>query len=190
VITRHEHDLPPATLWWWDPERVALTLDDEHRHADGVELGQPALRRIVALPGWVDRESEAEDGGDIGLAGRAAGHAGAGRAATCDHRELAPERTGPEPGEHRQPRRVELAGGRWRAPAGDPVRLLDEHDVEAGVYGSGSRRDQVRCADPAARAVAEDEASAPLGASRRRMEIRPSGAVGRLELERLETLLR
>jgi len=57
-----------------DPERVALALDDEGGHLDGLELGQASLLR---LPRRVKREREAEHGRSACLARGAAGDAGA-----------------------------------------------------------------------------------------------------------------
>ena len=58
-------------------------------------------------------------------------------------------------GEDREPRRVELMRGRRRAPAGNTVGLLDEHDRQAGVVRSACRGHEVTRRDAAARAVTE-----------------------------------
>ena len=49
------------------PERIALALNDQCRHGDRVELGQPALGRIIAAAGRVQRERKAEDSGGAGV---------------------------------------------------------------------------------------------------------------------------
>ena len=89
-------------------ERVGLALDHERRDLDGVELAEAALRGIVALPGRVDREREAEDGGGFRLGRGSAGDAGAGGTAAGDDRE-ALERVRAEVRDRGEPRRVELA---------------------------------------------------------------------------------
>src|SRR5689334_10267731 len=62
----------------------------------------------------------------------------------------------------RDPRRVELVGGRRRSPAGDAIRLLDERDGDADRPRGLCRRGEVGRTDAAARAVTEHESAARL----------------------------
>ena len=87
------------------PEGVALALDDERGDLHGVELGQPALARIVRLARRVKREREAEHRRSAGLGRSATGDASARRAAARDERNLEAELL-----DHGNPGRVELAG--------------------------------------------------------------------------------
>ncbi len=87
---------------------------------------------------------------------------------------------GPQMREHRDPGGVELARGRRRAPAGDPVGLLDERDAEPlGLRHLGGRH-QVARADATAGAVAEHDradGAADLG------HVRPGRAVRGVDLD-------
>ena len=95
-----------------------------------------------------------------------------------DERQAA-ERPGGELLDDRDPRGVELAGGRGRAPAGDAVGLLDERDAHAGAERRLGAATQVGRLHAAARAVAEHERG-----DRRvhRMQMRPRRAVGRVDV--------
>ena len=92
-----------------------------------VELGQARLLRPA---GRMDGEGEAEDGDRAGLLGRAARDPRAERAPADDQRQ-ARELVCAQPLEHGAPGRVQLVGGRRRAPARDTVGLLDERDRDA-----------------------------------------------------------
>ena len=52
-----------------------------------------------------------------------------------------------------------MVRGGGRAPAGDPVGLLDERDADAERERDAGRRDEVRRRDAAAGAMSEDEAA-------------------------------
>jgi hypothetical protein len=66
--------------------------------------------------------------------------------------------------DYRRPGYVELAGRGGRAPAGDPVRLLDERDADPLRERRLLCGDEVSRLNPARGAVTEDEgASRPVG---------------------------
>jgi hypothetical protein len=69
----------------------------------------------------------------------------------------------PQPFDDGRPGRVELRGGRCRAPSRDQVGLLDQRDAEVLLERSAARRHQVRRGHPAAGAVAEHERACGTG---------------------------
>jgi len=61
VVAAHDGDRAARRLRR-DAEPVVLTLDDEGREHDGVELGEPARGRLAALSRrGEEREGEAQD---------------------------------------------------------------------------------------------------------------------------------
>lgn len=138
------------------PERVVLTLNDQHGHPDRLELGQPALGWIVSAARRMKRERQAQDSRHTCLAGGAAGHACPRRTAPSHQRELT-QRPLAQPREHRQPGGVELPSGRRRASSGHPVGLFDQNDGEIERAPGISCGHEVRRTDAAARPVPEGE---------------------------------
>lgn len=137
------------------PERVALALDDEDRHPDRVELVEPAL---VGPARRMNGEGEADHTDRTRGRSCSASDARARRSPTRDDPETR-ERSPAELCDDRRPRSVELCGRRRRPAARDSVRLLDEHDGDAGRGGSTRRCEEIRCVDAPTSAVAEDERS-------------------------------
>ena len=79
-----------------------------------------------------------------------------------------------------QPTRVEMRCRRRRAPAGNPVRLLDERDAEPDGDRHFFRSDEILRGDSSTRAVAEHEdAARRVGV----VEVRLRRAVGRVQHE-------
>ena len=160
----------------WHPERVALALYDERRDTDGLELGEAAL---LGVSRWMDWKREADEGDRVGLDRRAAGDAGARRAAAGQEREPA-ERAVPQLEHDRGPRSVQLAC-RSRAPSTrNPVRLLDERDAEPGRTGGFGSGDQIGRLDPAAGPVTKHK---PGNGRGNRKKVRSSSAVRSVELD-------
>lgn len=141
------------------PEWVGLALDDEHRDGDGVELREPALRRIVPLAGRMDREREAEHRDRLRLGRGPAGHPGTGRAPAGDEGQSL-ERLGAQVGDDHEPRGIELAGRGRAAATSHQVGLFHQGDANALVVRGSRCRDEVRGADAPAGSVAEDERAA------------------------------
>ena len=159
------------------PERVARALHDEHGRGDGLELRKPI--GTCSVPPWrPQREREAEHTRRPDRRRRAARDARARRATAGDEREAC-ERARAELLDDRDPGRVELAGGCGRAPAGDPVGLLDEDDGQARVERSARRCEQVGRFHSAARPVTQDE---PADGVRCLVEVRGRRSVRRPEL--------
>jgi hypothetical protein len=136
----------------WDPERVALALDDERWHIDGVKLGQASLLR---LPGRVDWEREAENSDCANLVRGAAGDPRAGGAAADDQRQAREELR-----DDREPGLVQLTSRCGAPSASDSVWLLDERDAEASLVRGLRCPDEVRRIDPATGPVPEHDRSA------------------------------
>ena len=161
MIARHDDDLAPRARLR-DSERVALSLHDERRHRDRVELRQPARR--VGAARRVQREREAQHGARAGRAGGPACDAGPRRSPADDERQPA-QLVRAQRLHDGDPGRVELRRRRGRAAAGDAVRLLDERDREPLLERDGGRGGKVARADAAARAVTEHERRARVDGS-------------------------
>jgi hypothetical protein len=145
---RNEND-PAIRPGGRSAERVALTLNHEYRHADGLEFGQA---RLLRSPGRVEREREADDGSCSGRGGGATRDARTGRAAADDQRQV-----GEELRDDGEPDLVEPAGWRGASPTGNAVRLLDEGDAELGFVGRRRGSDKVARFEPATGPVPEHE---------------------------------
>ena len=135
----------------------SLALDDEGRQLHGVELGQAALRRLVAALRRLEGEGEADDRGGAGLLDGAAGDPRAQRAAACDQGQ-ALEFARAKVLDHRDPGLVEGPGDGWGAPPGDAIGLLDEGDAHTLIEGGIPCGEEVRRLD-AAGAVTDHEAA-------------------------------
>jgi sulfur-carrier protein len=173
VVARHFDDGAARALRW-NAEAVSLALDDQDGDGDRVELRQAALGLATCATGRQQRERQAEHGGSAGRLGGPAGNPRAERA-TPDHQRQAIQLVRPQVVDHCGPGGVELAGRGGRAPAGDPVRLLDEHDTEALLASGVSSGHQVRGAHPATGAVAEHECT---GRVVGKLELRSRRTVG------------
>lgn len=168
-----------------DPERVALALHDQNRDGDGIELAEPALVRIVAAAGWMDRERQAEDRARAGLRGRSARDASSCGASAEDQRQSGELAVTKLRGD-RKPRGVELRRRRLTSAAGDAIWLLHQHRRQAGVIRGLSRRVEIRCSDPTARAVTEHQGP---GRILDREQARSRATVRCVELENRTSLL-
>jgi hypothetical protein len=104
----------------------------------------------------VEREGQADDALGTDLGRRPAGHPRAGGPPAGQQRQPG-QRARPQVRRHRAPRRVELVGGRGRAPSRHPVGLLDERHADTELERGARGRPQVASGDRAARAVAEQQ---------------------------------
>jgi hypothetical protein len=59
-----------------------------------------------------------------------------------------------------RPRLIELRRSGRRAPARDPVGLLDQRDADLDRLCGSSRRQQIRCFDASAGAMTQDQSAA------------------------------
>src|SRR5207247_651614 len=100
----------------WDPERVALTLDDERRHRDGVELVD-ATRRVPGAPRRPQRKRQAKDADGAGRGGGPARDARTRRPAARDQSQRR-ELTAAQMIDDGRPRTIELRSRRRRAATG------------------------------------------------------------------------
>jgi hypothetical protein len=155
VVARDAND-GPSRRGGRHPERVALALDDQHRHLDRVELVQSAL---LGPPGRMDGKGQAEHAGRPGRRRRAARDTGAGRTPTGHDRQLGQLLVAQLRDDGRSSV-VELRCRGRRAPVRNTVGLLDERDREAGLLRGSRRGHEIRCAYSAPGAVTEDEGAA------------------------------
>ena len=155
-------------------EAVALALDDEHGDVDAVEL------LLARLPRRRDeREREAQDPDRADRRGRPARDARS-RGAAARHDGQSRERTAAELLDHGDPGGVEQMRRRRGPAPRHTVWLLDERDRHAQLERDLGRQYEIRRADAAACAVAEDERAARVHG---RVHVRPRGAVRGVELE-------
>jgi 5'-3' exonuclease len=159
VVARNLHDRA-TRAGRRHAERVPVTLHDEHRQLDVVELVQATLGgRGPGAARRLQRERKAEHRHGTGFLRGPAGHARAQRAAADDQRQPA-QLPAAEVIDDRRPGDVELARGRGRAAPGNAVGLLDERDADALRTGDVRHRHQVSGIDPSTGAVAEDQGGA------------------------------
>jgi DivIVA domain-containing protein len=179
VIARHLHDLP-SRPGRGHPERVALTLDDEHRHRHGLELGEAALPRLSRAAWRLERKREAEDPDGAGRFRRPARDPCSERPTAGDERQ-ALQLASRQPLDDGDPVGVELRRRGGGTPAGDAVGLLDQGDGDPRRAGGFRRGNEIGCLDAPTGTVAEDERSKRFVG---RVEVRARRPVRRLDLER------
>ena len=124
VVSADRDHFSQRRLGRWHPERVALALNHQRRHGDGIELAQAAL---LGPSRRMNRERKAQDRRRTGVRRRPARDPCARGAAAADQLE-ARQRIVPQRLYDREPCCVQLRRRRRRAPAGDAIGLLDEHD--------------------------------------------------------------
>jgi hypothetical protein len=136
VIARNSDDDP---LWAGGrhPKRIALSLHDERREGDRLELWKAALGGIVGTAWRMNRKRQAQHCDCSGLDCSSAGHARPGRAPACHERDTS-EVLLAEFRDHLDPRAIKLARSGLRPATRHPVRLLQECHGEP--RGSGRFR--------------------------------------------------
>jgi hypothetical protein len=128
VIALHLHHLAKRP-GRWQAERIPHALNDECRHRHCFQLGQPALRRLPG-PAWrFEWKGEAEHSDGAGCVRCPAGDASAHRATADDDLQVG-QLGRLEVRDDGNPRLIELGRSGRRAPARDPVRLLDKRDAD------------------------------------------------------------
>lgn len=179
MVTRDLDDLPAPTPRWRHAERVACSLHDERRRANGLELVQ-AIRHLHALArARLQRKCEAQHAMRVELGSRATRHAGAHRSSADDERGFVGDAVA-QLLDDREPVRVELALRRRRSTTRDAVRLFDARHLEPERMRDVGGCEQVGCLDAAARAVSQDEQGARGG---QRRDVRAGDAVRSVEVE-------
>jgi hypothetical protein len=178
VVPRHDHDLSRRAGRRY-PERIALALHDESRHAHRIELSQAALLRLVCAPRWLERKGKTEHAHGASLLGCAAGNSTAHRTAARNDRQAGQSADGQLP-DDRDPRCVEHRWARWSASARDTVGLLDQRNCDLDGERRLCRRREVLGRDATACTVTEHESGTWLvdGA-----HVGPSEALGGLDLD-------
>ena len=146
------------------PERIAGSLHDQSRDRDRVQFGKSARRRSCSLgPPRLQRECETHDCDCFGHGGGAAGNPRAQGTATNQQRQVA-QLPLPQSIDHGDPGGVELARGRRRASAGDPIGLLHQADADTLGQRSLTGRQKVRRRHPSSRAMTKQQPSTcPVG---------------------------
>jgi hypothetical protein len=180
VVTRDVND-DTTVGRWRHSEWITVSLDDEHRHRDGVELVQAVLLRAA---GRVYRKREAEHRRRACRFRRAAGDAGSERPPAHNQWEVS-QRARTQVVDHSRPRRVELARRGRRAASRDAVRLLNERDAYVLVERDVSGSCEVGRPDATGCSVAEDKRAARFGGS---VDVRPRCSVGRGNVNRRHAL--
>ncbi len=130
-------------------ERVPRPLHHQRRQTDGGQLAGP---RALGTTGRVQRERERQHADGAHLLGGAAGDPGAGAAPTDHHRVARTQVVG-----HRAEAHVEHRRCGRHPLAGDPPRLLDEHDRDAASGQQLGQPLQVHCPHSPAGAVPEQQ---------------------------------
>jgi hypothetical protein len=155
VIPGDAGHLPVRTLGR-PAEAVAFALDHQHRELHRLELGEPALGRLLAAARRNQRKGEAEHGDGTGLLDGPASDARSERAAAHDQWQ-AGQLIGAELRDHDDPGLVESLRGSGRAPACHPIGLLDQRDGEAGRARRLSGGGEIRRLDPPSGTVTEND---------------------------------
>jgi hypothetical protein len=86
MVARNLGHLPLRSLGWHS-EPITLALDDQDGDVDGLELGKPALLRLVSAPRRRERKGETDDGFGRRAIHRSTGDARSERAAADDERQ-------------------------------------------------------------------------------------------------------
>jgi hypothetical protein len=133
-------------------ERVGIATDHERGHRR-IELPRATRLRPAW---WVEGEGEREDARGADLGRRPAGDPGSGGAPPDDHGKASPHPPANR-GDDRDKGGVELRRGCRSPAAGEPVRLGDAGDGEAGCDGGIADRDEISCIHTARGTVPEHE---------------------------------